>query len=85
MNNGTCPRCGSAEIIASLRVQGGDSRPVYVDIVEPDPPNRPFIWMPQNARSQFLADICGACGYTEFQAENFKGLNEISKKFPPRR
>lgn len=75
-----CPKCGSSEIISDLRIQDGETNPILVDIVEPEPPKRPFIWMAQNARSHFRADICGACGYTELYAENYKALNEGYKK-----
>lgn len=75
-----CPKCGSNEIIPNLRFQDHETEPVLVDIVEPEPPNRPFIWMAQSARSHFKADICGSCGYTELYAENFKALHEGHKK-----
>ena len=74
-----CPKCGSNEIIPKLQIHGGEDHPPYVDIVEPDPANRPFIWMPKSAQSHFRADICGACGYTEFYAENYKALNDGHK------
>lgn len=75
-----CPKCGSNEILHELNIRGGEGHPPYVDIVEPEPAKRPFIWMAQSAQSHFRADICGACGYTEFYAENFKAMNEGYKK-----
>jgi len=75
-----CPKCGSNEVIPELNVRGGEGHPPYVDIHEPDPANRPFIWIPKSAQSYFRVDICGACGYTEFYAENYKALNEGHKK-----
>jgi ribosomal protein S27AE len=80
MKNGTCPRGASSDIIADLAVRGGEDHPSYVEIVEPNPVNRPFIWMAKSAQSHFRANICGACGYTEFYADNYKALNEGHKK-----
>lgn len=54
--------------------------PSYVDITEPEPANRPFIWSPKSEQSQFVAYVCGECGYTEYYAVNYKALNEGRKK-----
>ena len=80
MKNGSCPKCGSSEILNSLQVRGGQDHPPYVDIQEPEPEKRPFVWMPKFEQSQFRAYICGACGYTEFYSENHVALNEGRKK-----
>jgi predicted nucleic-acid-binding Zn-ribbon protein len=80
MNNGICPKCGSNEVLTNLQVRGGEDHSPYVSIREPDPANRPFIWLPKNEQSQFRASICGMCGYTEFYAENYVALNEGRKK-----
>ena len=80
MKNGTCPKCGSNEVLNNLRIHGGDGHPPYVSIHEPEPEKRPFVWIPKNEQSQFRAYICGACGYTEFFAENHVALNEGRRK-----
>lgn len=80
MKSGTCPKCGSNEIISEAPLRGSDSIPPYISIVEPEPPNRPFVWMPKSEQSQFKAYICGACGYTEFYAIRHQALNEGRKK-----
>lgn len=80
MKNGTCPKCGSNEIIKEALLQGSDSIPPYISISEPEPPNRPFVWMPKNEQSQFTAHVCGACGYTEFYAVRYQALNEGRKR-----
>ena len=80
MKSGTCPKCGSTEIAAELGIRGGQGHPPYVDIKEPEPLNRPFIWVPKSEQSQFVAYICGGCGYTEFYAANYKSLNEGYKQ-----
>lgn len=80
MRNGICPRCNSNEIIAPLRLQHSGSHLPFVQINEQEPPNRPFIWQPQSVRSNFVAFVCGDCGYTEFFADNFQNLNEGRKR-----
>jgi predicted nucleic-acid-binding Zn-ribbon protein len=80
MKNGTCPKCGSNEVLSNLRVSGNQTYPPHVDIMEPEPPNRPFIWSPKSEQSRFVAYVCGSCGYTEFYAENYTALNEGRKK-----
>lgn len=80
MKDGICPKCGSNEVLANLRVSGGQAYPPYVDILEPEPEKRPFVWSPKNIQSHFRAYICGECGYTEFYAENHNDLNEGRKK-----
>jgi predicted nucleic-acid-binding Zn-ribbon protein len=80
MKDGICPKCGSNEVLSNLRVSGGQAYPPYVDIIEPEPEKRPFVWSPKSVQSHFCAYICGACGYTEFYAENYTTLNEGQKK-----
>ncbi len=80
MKSGTCPKCGSNEILAELRLHGGEGHPTYVDITQPEPANRPFIWLPKSEQSQFAAYVWGRCGYTEYYAVNYKALNEGRKK-----
>ena len=80
MKNGICPKCGSSEIISELPLRGGDSVQPYVNMTEPEPATRPFIWAPKFEQSTFKAYICGACGYTEFYASNYRSLNEARKK-----
>ena len=75
-----CPKCSSDEIISQLSVRGGEGHPSYVSVIEPDPEKKPFVWIPKSEQSHFRADVCGACGYTELYAENYKALNEGRKK-----
>ncbi len=79
MKNGICPKCGSNTVVPNLKFQAHEIDP-FVNVTEPEPPNRPFIWAPKSARSTFIAYVCGACGYSEFYAENFQQLAELHKK-----
>jgi len=80
MKSGTCPKCGSNEILPELRLKGGSGHPSYVDIMEAEPANRPFVWSPKSEQSQFTVYICCSCGYTEYYAVNYKALSEGRKK-----
>ncbi len=80
MKNKTCPKCGSNEMLTDLVLQTGGGSPPHVEIIEPRPEKPPFLWIPESIISYFQAEICGACGYTEFYAINYKELNEGWKK-----
>jgi len=80
MKNNKCPNCDSSEIITDLKVRGSGDLPAYVSISEPDPPNKPFIWIPKSEQSFFTASVCGDCGYTELHAINHKALLDGYKK-----
>lgn len=82
MRNGICPKCDSNEIINGLWLKDYESHPPFVEVVEPKPPNASFIWIQKNERSNFLAFVCAACGYTEFYAADHQKLrNGILKGF----
>lgn len=80
MKHGTRPECGANEILSDLRIHGGEGHPAYVSIQGPEPEKRPFMWIPKSEPSHFRAHVCGACGYTEFYAENYPALNEGRQK-----
>ncbi len=80
MKSGICPKCGSNEVLNNLHIHGGEGHPPYVDIMEPEPEKRPFLWSPKNEQSQFHAYVCSACGFTEFHVENYKALHEGRQK-----
>jgi predicted nucleic-acid-binding Zn-ribbon protein len=79
-----CPECGSTEIVSDLMVFTDDKnvglRVLNVAMVEPEPPKRPFVWMPQIITAGFRAAICGACGYTQFYTQKHAELLEARKK-----
>ena len=79
MKNGTCPKCGSNDVIPNLKFQSHETDP-WVDITEPEPAHRPFVWIPDSARTNFSVYICGDFGYTEFYADNHQELKEKHRK-----
>ncbi len=76
MKNGTCPKCGSNEILTEL-TPVISTHTLHVEIAQPKPPEKPSIlWLPDSVESDFKLYICGACGYTELYATKYKELNE---------
>ena len=79
-----CPKCGSAEIIPDLIVfapgtKMGD-QPIFVALVEPEPPNRPFVWKPQTITTGFRAAVCGECGHSELYTKQYAEMTSAHKK-----
>jgi predicted nucleic-acid-binding Zn-ribbon protein len=79
-----CPECGSTEIVPELLVFADEAltgqHPPYVELVEPEPAKRPFIWVPKTVASGFRAEVCGECGYTRFRASNHPELLKAHKQ-----
>lgn len=79
-----CPECGSSEIIPDLVVfcdeENTGIKLLNVDLNEPEPPNRPFIWIPKSLKTGFTASICGSCGYTRFYTKAHAQLLDAHKK-----
>jgi hypothetical protein len=80
MKDGIHSKCGSKERLSKLRVGGGQADPLYTGIMEPEHEKRPCVWSAKTVQSRFRAYICGACGYTEFFAENYGALNDGREK-----
>jgi predicted nucleic-acid-binding Zn-ribbon protein len=80
MKDGICPKCHSTEVISGLWLKDSQTYPPYIEVVEPEPPNRPFIWVRKSERSNLQAYVCGACGYTEFYAANHLALRDGARK-----
>ena len=84
MKNGKCPECALNDIISGLTVlteettSGG--RPAYVKLVEPEPSKKPFMWIGQEAKSEFHVTVCGNCGYTSLYAKNHAEILEAHTK-----
>jgi len=68
----TCPQCGSNEIYSDLVVFADQPPkvPVYVRVIEPQPPRPPFLWTPKDVSVGFRAAICVACGHTGFYVKD---------------
>ncbi|MBC8336157.1 MAG: hypothetical protein ISR59_12140 [Anaerolineales bacterium] len=84
MKASKCFECGSSDIVSGLTVlteettSGG--RPAYVNLAEPEPEKRPFLWIRDEVKSEFHAAVCGACGYTRLFAINHAEILEAHKK-----
>jgi hypothetical protein len=76
--------CGSAEIVPALIVFADGAtvglNPPYVKLLEPEPKNRPFIWMPKEVKTGFRATMCGEYGYTRFYTKQHVEILEASRK-----
>lgn len=79
-----CPRCGSADILHRLPIHDSTTRSPFVEIAEPEPPNRPFVWKPETVRSALTVTVCGGCGYAELHASSHAALAEgLRRGFVP--
>ena len=80
MRNGTCPKCGSTEIMAEVKVRDvgqAGPYPLPVEVEEPEPRDRGFLWTPRSATGDVRAWICRRCGCTELYTNNLEELFEI--------
>jgi len=57
MKDGICPKCGSSEVVSNLRVSGGQAYPPYVELLEPEPEKRPFVWSPKSIQSHYYMRV----------------------------
>jgi predicted nucleic-acid-binding Zn-ribbon protein len=83
MKDGKCPKCRSDHVIPGLNVyahaqEGGGS--IYVQLKQPEPEKRPFIWKQDYKNASFQAWVCGECGYTEYYAVRPADMLEAHKK-----
>ncbi len=87
MKNGTCPKCGSQEIMKDLVItdtdEHGNGKALSLYIDEPEPAKRPFIYVPKGAGGILRAWICASCGYSELYTDNLAALFESYKKAHP--
>ena len=83
MKDGICPRCDMEKVMPNMLVQpeaslAGRSPETGRLVVRLEQPPDPKKWI-QTARIEvwtFHAWVCGACGYTEFYADDPARLNE---------
>lgn len=69
-----CPRCGSPDVLHRLPLHDSTTRSPFVQISEPEPADRPFVWKPETVRSALTVTVCGGCGYAELHAEAHAAL-----------
>jgi predicted nucleic-acid-binding Zn-ribbon protein len=70
MKNGTCPKCGAANVLMDAPVKanvmtGHGGGQLTVSLTEP-PDEHKWIQSVHTEHFTFHAWICAACGYTEF-------------------
>jgi predicted nucleic-acid-binding Zn-ribbon protein len=80
MNQSPCPKCQSTEFIPDVRVidHADLNAPMDLGATIYREPDAWVFKMPILHR--FHAQVCGACGYTEFYVENPQRLLELAKK-----
>ena len=81
MKNEMCPKCGSSEIMAGLKVRdvGRNGHPLRVEVEEPEPVQYGIFWIPQTALGDLRAWVCSQCGYVELYINNLEELHKIYK------
>jgi len=82
MKDGKCPKCGSSEIMADVKVRDvadNGPYPLRVEVEEPEPARHSLIWMPKQAMGDIRAWICSECGFTELYTNNLEELHQIYK------
>ena len=69
MRSGTCPKCGSSEVVSDLRVMDRGHGSADAGDLSAVVYGNPEAWVFKNkVRVQLSACVCGACGYTELYA-----------------
>ena len=85
MKNGSCPKCGSTEIMANLTVRDKGHRniqsPTRVTVDEPEPAEKDLLWISDGASGQLRAWICSQCGYTELYTDNLEKMYKKYKQY----
>ncbi len=80
MEESTCAKCGSTELIKDVRIVDHGHGNVALDLGA-TVYREPESWFFKNpVLHRFNARVCGACGYTEFYVENPGRLLEIAER-----
>lgn len=77
MKNGTCPKCGSMNVMADIEVRDdgrSTSHPLRVVVEEPEPAKHAVVWVQGQSTGDITAWICSHCGYTELYTGNLTAL-----------
>ncbi len=80
MNDGTCPKCGSSEVIPDVRIIDHGNHNFGFDLSATVYTN-PDAWVFKGPVShRFKARVCGRCGYTEFYVDTPQWLLETARR-----
>jgi predicted nucleic-acid-binding Zn-ribbon protein len=77
MKTGTCPKCGSGDVMADVEVRDdgrSTNHPLRVAVVEPEPAEHAAVWVQRESTGDLIAHICAHCGYTELYTANLSAL-----------
>jgi predicted nucleic-acid-binding Zn-ribbon protein len=77
MNNSSCPKCGSKDVMADVEVRDegrNGSHPLRVVVHEPEPAKHGAIWVQGQSTGDIRARVCANCGYAELYADNLAAL-----------
>jgi predicted nucleic-acid-binding Zn-ribbon protein len=77
MKEGTCPKCGSKNVMAGIEVRDdgrSNNHPLRVVVEEPEPERHAAIWVQGQSTGNITAWVCARCGYTELYADNLIAL-----------
>lgn len=83
MKDGSCPKCGSRDVLAGVEVRDdgrNGSHPLRVMVEEPEPASHGAIWVQPRAVGEVHAWICATCGYTEMYTDNLAELLKSYRK-----
>ena len=69
MKNGTCPKCGSNEIMVDIKIPDRSHfklhKPLKASVEEPEPAEKDLFWISDDASGRLGEWRCAQCGFTE--------------------
>jgi predicted nucleic-acid-binding Zn-ribbon protein len=86
VKDGTCPRCGSINVMAGVEVRDdgrSTSHPLRAVVEEPEPAKHASVWVQGLSTGDISAWICAYCSYTELYTGNLSALWQSYQKGRP--